>query len=187
MADGNTWRECSICRTKLAFGAPYFICSVSTCQRKRNPLYFCSLACWEAHLPMMRHRDAWAEEAIAPSREEWEAERRASPAEEDDRERDGDDFADTTGVRPVPVSRADEPVRRRRIVTEEESSEDSRDILVVVSKLKKYIKARANMNTSDGVAVVLSDVLRRLCNEAIRNAARDGRRTVMDRDFEGLE
>ena len=39
------------------------------------------------------------------------------------------------------------------------------------------------MNTSDGVVGILSEHLRRLCAEAIRNAARDGRRTVMDRDF----
>jgi histone H3/H4 len=58
-----------------------------------------------------------------------------------------------------------------------------REILVVVSKLKAFVRARSGMNTSDGVANVLSDHLRDLCGEAIRNAARDGRRTVMDRDF----
>ena len=45
------------------------------------------------------------------------------------------------------------------------------------------MKARSGMNTSDTVVGVLSDHLRRLCNEAIRNAARDGRKTVMDRDI----
>jgi histone H3/H4 len=39
------------------------------------------------------------------------------------------------------------------------------------------------MNTSDNITGVLSEHLRRLCNEAIRNAAKDGRKTVMDRDF----
>jgi histone H3/H4 len=42
------------------------------------------------------------------------------------------------------------------------------------------------MNTSDGVVEVLSDHLRKLCVEAIRNAARDGRKTVLDRDFAPL-
>jgi histone H3/H4 len=42
------------------------------------------------------------------------------------------------------------------------------------------------MNTSDTIAAPLSDHLRSLCNEAIRNAARDGRKTVMDRDFTPL-
>jgi histone H3/H4 len=56
----------------------------------------------------------------------------------------------------------------------------------VVSKLKAYVKARSGMNTSDNVTSVLSEHLRKLCNEAIRNAARDGRKTVLDRDFTPL-
>jgi hypothetical protein len=60
---------------------------------------------------------------------------------------------------------------------------DAREVLIVVSKLKKYIRARSGMNTSDAVVPVLSDHLRRLCDEAIANATRDGRKTVMDRDF----
>lgn len=58
-----------------------------------------------------------------------------------------------------------------------------REVLVVVSKLKNYIKARSGMNTSDGVVPVLSDEIRKLCDRAIQNASRDGRKTVMDRDF----
>jgi histone H3/H4 len=57
------------------------------------------------------------------------------------------------------------------------------DILVVASKLKKYVKARSGMSTSDKVMAVLSDRIRGLCDEAIRNAASDGRKTLMDRDF----
>lgn len=58
----------------------------------------------------------------------------------------------------------------------------SGDILVVASKLKKYIRARSGMNTSDAVMAVLSDHLRAICNEAIRNAGKDGRKTVLERD-----
>jgi len=39
------------------------------------------------------------------------------------------------------------------------------------------------MNTSDGVVAILSEHLRELCREAIRQAGVDGRRTVLDRDF----
>jgi histone H3/H4 len=39
------------------------------------------------------------------------------------------------------------------------------------------------MNTSDTVLEVLSDRLRQICDEGIRHAAADGRKTVMDRDF----
>lgn len=66
------------------------------------------------------------------------------------------------------------------------SGEAPRDVLVVVSKLKAYIKAKSGMNTSDGVIPVISDQIRKLCDQAAANAQRDGRKTVMDRDFQAL-
>lgn len=57
------------------------------------------------------------------------------------------------------------------------------EVLVVVSKLKKYIKERSDMNTSGNVADALSSILRRMCDQAIENAKNEGRKTVMDRDF----
>ena len=57
------------------------------------------------------------------------------------------------------------------------------EVLVVVSKLKTYIKEKSGMNTSGNVMPVISDRLRQMCDEAIRNAQSDGRKTVMDRDF----
>ncbi len=59
----------------------------------------------------------------------------------------------------------------------------SDEILVVVSKLKKYVKEKAGMNTSGNVTEALSDRIRALCDQAIENARSDGRKTVMDRDF----
>lgn len=58
-----------------------------------------------------------------------------------------------------------------------------KEILVVVSKLKAYVKSAADMNTSGNVAPRLSDIIRGLCDEAIQRARADGRKTVMDRDF----
>jgi hypothetical protein len=57
-----------------------------------------------------------------------------------------------------------------------------RDVLIVVSKMKKYIKDRSGMNCSDAVAEILSDHVRLLCDDAIRAAGRDDRKTVLDRD-----
>ena len=57
------------------------------------------------------------------------------------------------------------------------------EVLVVVSKLKKYIKDSSGMNTSGSVAEVLSSKIRQLCDEAVSNAQNDGRKTIMDRDF----
>ena len=163
------FRHCSICKRPIPFESKYFVCSVSTCNRKRIGLFFCSVACWDAHLPEARHRDAWAEERTAPTREEWEKQR----AEEE---------AESAEEAPEP-----EAAPRRRVVSGGPSDADlPRDVLVVVSKLKAYVRARSGMNTSDTVVDVISDHLRHLCDEAIRNAARDGRKTVMDRDFTPL-
>ena len=58
------------------------------------------------------------------------------------------------------------------------------EVLVVVSKLKSYVREKSGMNTSGGVAAVLSDEVRKLCDAAIERARADGRKTVMDRDFQ---
>src|SRR5439155_27217182 len=57
-----------------------------------------------------------------------------------------------------------------------------RDILIVISKLKKYIKDRSGMNCADAVADVLSEHVRVLCDDSIRAAGRNERKTVLERD-----
>lgn len=57
-----------------------------------------------------------------------------------------------------------------------------KDVLVVVSKLKDYVRRRADLRTSDEVALAMSHELRRLALFAIENARKDGRKTVMGRD-----
>ncbi len=56
---------CSMCRKPIQLGAKYWRCSVSTCNSGRIKLMFCSVACWDAHLPTARHRNASALEEIA--------------------------------------------------------------------------------------------------------------------------
>ena len=58
------------------------------------------------------------------------------------------------------------------------------EVLVVISKLKTYIRSKADMNTAGNVAPKLSAVVRSLCDQAIEKARADGRKTVMDRDFD---
>lgn len=55
------------------------------------------------------------------------------------------------------------------------------DVLIVLSKVKKYTRDRSGMNTSDTIADALGNHVRTICDEAIRAAARDGRKTVLDR------
>jgi histone H3/H4 len=58
------------------------------------------------------------------------------------------------------------------------------EVLVVISKLKNYIRDASGMNTAGNVAPKLSDMIRSLCDQAIENARKDGRKTIMDRDFD---
>lgn len=58
------------------------------------------------------------------------------------------------------------------------------EVLVVVSKLKNYIKSQSGMNTSGNAAPAVSALVRQLCDAAIASAQKDGRKTVMDRDFQ---
>jgi len=59
----------------------------------------------------------------------------------------------------------------------------NQEILIVVSKLKDHIRTVSGMNTSAGVAPVVSEIVRRLCADAIERAKADGRKTLKDRDF----
>jgi hypothetical protein len=166
------WRVCSICKTPIDFGARYHRCSVSTCNRKRTALTFCSVRCWDAHVPTLRHRDAGAVEETAPSREAWEAEQRA---------------AKPTASAAVSAARSAGPTRRVVAPAADDQAglgdDVPRDILIVASKLKKYITARSGLRTSDGVMPLLSDLVRAACDEAIRRARESERSTVLDRDM----
>jgi len=67
MTDGTAaWNKCSVCKTPIGFGVKYYKCSVSTCNTTRFQLQFCSVDCWDAHLPVQRHRSAHASEVVAP-------------------------------------------------------------------------------------------------------------------------
>lgn len=57
------------------------------------------------------------------------------------------------------------------------------DILVVASKIKKYIKEKSQLSTSANTLEVLSNIVKSVCDKAIENAKADGRKTVMDRDI----
>ena len=68
MADAALWRNCSICKKPIAYGAVYYQCSVSTCNRPSNTLVFCTFGCWDAHLPDQKHRNPECYEETAPKR-----------------------------------------------------------------------------------------------------------------------
>lgn len=59
----------------------------------------------------------------------------------------------------------------------------SADNLVVTSKIKKYIKEKAEMNTSAETIEVLSKAVEILCERGIESAKKEKRKTVMARDI----
>jgi histone H3/H4 len=161
--DANTWKKCSSCKKPISFGAKYYVCSVSTCNGQRTGYVFCGVPCFEVHLPSARHKDAAAIEMKAPAKE---GHRRivTAPATQS-----------TSG--PLSTSATTQKVSGSNL---------PREVLVIASRLKEYIQARSEMNTSQAVMDILSDFLRVACERAIENARKEGRKTVMERDFEFL-
>jgi hypothetical protein len=161
MEESSIWKKCSVCKKAIGFKSKYFICSVSTCNGQRTGYVFCSVACFEVHLPGARHRDAGAIEKVAPSEAEAKAQQAAEASATAPKRVMATTQTSTTSVKPnVP-----------------------REVLVVVSKVKDYIRARSEMNTSDSIMPLLSELIRQACDDAIDSAREEGRKTVLDRDF----
>jgi hypothetical protein len=161
VTDASQWRRCSACKKAIAYGAVHWVCSVSTCNRARTGLVFCSVDCWELHLPGARHREAWAVEATAPHAGQ------ASGA--------ADEGAERRATRRLLVRGPSAP----------RAPAAPQEVLIVASRLKDYVRARAGFNTSDGVLEPLSEIVRRACEQAIQNARREGRKTLLERDIPG--
>jgi histone H3/H4 len=58
------------------------------------------------------------------------------------------------------------------------------EVYVVASKVKQLIKEKSELNTSASVMEALSKIVEREVSKAIERAKADGRKTVMDRDFD---
>lgn len=55
--------------------------------------------------------------------------------------------------------------------------------LIVISKVKKYIKEKADFNTSAGFFEPLNQDIIKACRDAMNHAQKLGRKTVMGKDF----
>ena len=160
-ADASTWRVCSACKKPILWNESYWVCSVSSCNRARSPYVFCRIECWDSHVPVMNHRDAWAEERVAPSR--------PRPA-----------ATPTAPLVPRPLGA---PTATVETASRTAAPAVDLDVLIVVSKLKKYVRDKHGLSTSDQVIDVLSDRVRELCDDAAEKSRHAGRKTLMDRDF----
>ena len=156
------WRKCIVCKNEISFSAKYYKCSVSSCDKKRAPAQFCSVDCWDVHRSIMSHKSAGADEYHAPSKAKWLEEQAGE--------------SKVRLVRKVGESQSEKTYAGSGDVSTE-------DILIVASKLKAYVKAKSGLNTSADVMPELSSLVRELCDKAIQNSHRDGRKTLMGRDF----
>jgi hypothetical protein len=190
MNPSTFWKKCSSCKKPIPYGGHYLRCGVSTCNTKRRSFAFCSMSCWSAHVPTMGHRNPWAEDEKAPTQQE--ASRQEEPAAPPRQRTEPDSLPTRRTV--TPRSDSERTVRRRisphlsvadsdTKTTLRTGNHEPNDVLVVVSKLKAYIRARSDCKTSATVNDALSDIIRSECDRAIQRALADGRSTVMDRDF----
>lgn len=161
----NFWRRCSSCKTEISFNTPYYVCSVSTCRQKRTDYVFCKLECWDRHIPVERHRsdNVSAIEKTAPKPGEGSPRRVVVTA---------------SGSTPQSFHAKESSSKK----DSGGSSSMEGQVLVVASKVKKYINDTSRMNTSASTMDALSTCIRKICDKAILNAQADGRKTVMDRD-----
>ncbi len=58
-----------------------------------------------------------------------------------------------------------------------------KETLVIASKVKAYIKEASDLKCSAAVIDVLSEKVRTLCDEAIKSAKADNRKTLLEKDF----
>ena len=87
----------------------------------------------------------------------------------------------------MPGSGGDSDELRARLLRQmkRDAQPSEKDVLVVASKLKKYIKERGDMSCSADVLEAVSDIIRLQANDAIDRARADGRKTVKARDVSG--
>lgn len=65
-------------------------------------------------------------------------------------------------------------------------TQEDTEVLVVVSKLKSYIKSSSGLNTAGEVPAVLTKAIKTIISEAVEHAKKEGRKTVMERDFASI-
>jgi hypothetical protein len=144
-------------------------------------LVFCTVACWDSHVASARHREAWAVEEVSPTHLAWQQQVAAQSLEQPTATAPATTFASPSSEPRRQLVSVGAPAAGHAGSTALSNSYD-KDVLIVVSKMKKYIKDRSGMNCSDAVADMLSEHVRSVCDESIRIAAQDGRKTVLDRD-----
>ena len=161
MSTDQEWKKCSSCKKSIPLDTKYYKCSVSTCNSKRVGYSFCSVGCFDQHIPMAKHKSAGAIEETSPKTKE-----------------------DTPAARPKRRI-----ITNNNKLTEPSNKQVSKggDILVIASRFKDFINEQSEFSTSSSVMNAISDHLRHIAMQAIDNAREEGRRTVMEQDLKFLD
>ena len=134
----------------------------------------------------MNHRESWAEERVAPSAE---AALKEGLEEAKSSEKLGAQ-PPKAGAQGMKMGAPTSSGAPRRVMVSGSANPvvgTAKETLVVVSKVKDFIRAKSEMNTSQSAMDVLSDFIRAHCEDAIQRAKEEGRKTVLDRDFHWKE
>mgnify|MGYP003691498719 CR=1 FL=1 len=158
----NYWRKCIACKKEINFSTKYYKCSVTSCDKKRSPAQFCTVDCWDVHRSIMSHKSAGADEYHSPTKDKWLQEISNAPK-----------------VRLVSKKSTSTPT-----ASSLDYKTENEEILVVVSKLKAFVKESTGLNTSADVMPALSDIIRKSCLNAAKSAEQSERKTLMARDFD---
>ena len=161
------WKKCGVCKKEIGFQRAYQKCSISSCKKHT----FCSVDCWAVHDSVMGHKSAYAEEERSPSAAEFQSKQENSSSQERPRRRIVVNSTTENSSNPSHSSKGELPS----------------ETLIVVSKLKNYVKAKSGMNTSGDVPDELSNFVRAIVNRAVDEAHKEGRKTLMARDFKNIE
>jgi len=155
------FRKCSSCKTPILWKTKYWVCSVSSCNRVGKELVFCKVSCFDAHVPVFNHKSAGAIEKFS---------RVDSPSIQKNTAPHSNSGKGTIGERRPSPS----PIHK----------EPSEEVLVVVSKVKDFIRSHSGgMNTSESVMRILTQKVKAYCDHGIRSAIQNERKTVLDRDL----
>ncbi|MDH4467890.1 MAG: hypothetical protein QE271_07520 [Bacteriovoracaceae bacterium] len=156
------WRKCGSCKKEIAYQTTYQVCGIASCQK----FAYCSVDCWSLHNSILNHKSAWSEDRISPKKEESNFLAESAPP---------------TGVRRVVIT---PPKSGQQTNPASAVTYSSDDILIVASKLKQFVKDKHDLNTSANVMKILSDHVRTFTDRAAMKAKSEGRKTLLDRDFE---
>jgi len=127
----ETWKSCSRCKKPIPYQSRYYICSVSSCNVRNTNYVFCSMPCFDQHLPIERHKSAGAIDQKSPP----------TP---------GDNSSQTRRIIPTAAKTQLSKPSNKQLAQGGEA-------LIIASRFKDFINQQSEFNTSAAVIDRLSD------------------------------